>query len=143
MEIEENIAHNCRANGITVLPHIRLTFVKQYPKLIKTLSFLLKSYKPKLKDTNPRSLCFEKIVGVPGKDVQLRWPVFLMSWRRRIGKEDEALFSNGCEDAGLVVEHINSRVFCINPGRLQQDLDGDLDRIRCLIGSATFSAIED
>ncbi|KAK1298188.1 hypothetical protein QJS10_CPB14g01755 [Acorus calamus] len=149
LEIEENIAHNCRANGVTVLPHIKhtwgdafptcdpewdiviasdiLLYVKQYPKLIKTLSFLLKSYKPKHKDTSPRSLCFKKIVGVPGKDVQLRWPVFLMSWRRRIGKEDEALFFNGCEDAGLVVEHIGSRVFSISPGRLQQDLDGDLD----------------
>ncbi|KAK1256628.1 hypothetical protein QJS04_geneDACA024796 [Acorus gramineus] len=138
MEIEENIAHNCRANGVTVLPHIRhswgdafptsdpewdiviasdiLLYVKQYPKLIKTLSFLLKSYKPKHKDTSPR-----KRFILSGKDVQLRWPVFLMSWRRRIGKEDEALFFNGYEDAGLVVEHIGTRVFCISPGRLQQN----------------------
>ncbi|XP_052875464.1 protein N-terminal and lysine N-methyltransferase efm7 isoform X2 [Gossypium arboreum] len=68
-EIEENIAHNCQANGITpVLPHVKhswgetfpsaepdwdliiasdiLLYVKQYPNLIKSLSFLLKSYKP-------------------------------------------------------------------------------------------------
>ncbi|KAF2306380.1 hypothetical protein GH714_017245 [Hevea brasiliensis] len=45
-EIEENIAYNCAANGITpVLPHIK--HVKQYSNLIETLSFLLKSYKPK------------------------------------------------------------------------------------------------
>ncbi|XP_008785350.2 protein N-terminal and lysine N-methyltransferase EFM7 isoform X2 [Phoenix dactylifera] len=68
-EIEENIAHNCRANELAVLPHIRYTwgenfptsepgwdliiasdillYVKQYSNLIKTLSFLLKAYKPK------------------------------------------------------------------------------------------------
>ncbi|KAL8509149.1 hypothetical protein ACS0TY_016370 [Phlomoides rotata] len=72
-EIEENIAHNCQINGVTpVLPHIRhswgdvfpitdpdwdliiasdiLLYVKQYAHLIKSLSFLLKSYKPKASD---------------------------------------------------------------------------------------------
>lgn len=38
-----------------------------------------------------------------------------MSWRRRIGKEDESLFFSGCEDAGLDVKHIGSRVYCIKP----------------------------
>ncbi|KAI5013532.1 hypothetical protein ZWY2020_036009 [Hordeum vulgare] len=63
-DIEENIAHNCRVNNLDVLPHIRhtwgdpfpilrpdwniviasdiLLYVKQYPNLITTLSFLLK-----------------------------------------------------------------------------------------------------
>ncbi|XP_010262855.1 PREDICTED: uncharacterized protein LOC104601265 isoform X2 [Nelumbo nucifera] len=107
-EIEKNIAHNCRVNGIIpALPHIR--HVKQYPNLIKTLSFLLKSYKPKDEQAIPRIQDNQ-----PGIDRRLHWPAFLMSWRRRIGKEDEALFFNGCEDAGLVVEHVGSRVYCIS-----------------------------
>ncbi|KAE8689793.1 S-adenosyl-L-methionine-dependent methyltransferases superfamily protein isoform 2 [Hibiscus syriacus] len=130
-EIEENIALNCQTNGITpVLPHIRhswgdtfptaepdwdliiasdiLLYVKQYPNLIKSLSFLLKSYKPKDDKTIPvgndqsSGMC----MGLPA-------PAFLMSWRRRIGKEDESLFFTGCENAGLQVEHIGSRVYCI------------------------------
>ncbi|XP_010262854.1 PREDICTED: protein N-methyltransferase NNT1 isoform X1 [Nelumbo nucifera] len=131
-EIEKNIAHNCRVNGIIpALPHIRhtwgdafpstdpdwdlviasdiLLYVKQYPNLIKTLSFLLKSYKPKDEQAIPRIQDNQ-----PGIDRRLHWPAFLMSWRRRIGKEDEALFFNGCEDAGLVVEHVGSRVYCIS-----------------------------
>ncbi|KAF9593528.1 hypothetical protein IFM89_024021 [Coptis chinensis] len=125
-EVEDNISHNCRVNGISpVLPHIRhswgdnfqitdpdwdlviasdiLLYVKQYPNLIKTLSFLLKSYK--IKDKKP---------GSTGSDVQLPWPAFLMSWRRRIGKDDDALFFTGCKDAGFVVEHLGSRVYCIS-----------------------------
>lgn len=51
---------------------------------------------------------------VAGKDEGLPWPAFLMSWRRRIGKEEEALFFSGCEDAGLRVEHLGSRVYCIS-----------------------------
>ncbi|KAI3833694.1 hypothetical protein MKX03_004029 [Papaver bracteatum] len=128
-EVEENIAHNCRANGIVpALPHIRhswgetfptcdpdwdlviasdiLLYVKQYPNLIKTLSFLLKSYK--MKDNKPSlSSPRDTLNGFP-------CPAFLMSWRRRIGKEDEALFFTGCKDAGLAVEHVGSRVFCIS-----------------------------
>lgn len=42
-------------------------------------------------------------------------PAFLMSWRRRIGKEDESLFFTGCEIAGLEVKHLGSRVYCIKP----------------------------
>lgn len=42
-------------------------------------------------------------------------PAFLMSWRRRIGKEDESLFFTGCKNAGLEVRHMGSRVFCITP----------------------------
>ncbi|CAA6667545.1 unnamed protein product [Spirodela intermedia] len=125
LEIEENLAYNCAANGLEILPHIRhswgdpfpvlnpdweiilasdiLLYVKQYPNLIKTLCFLLRSNN--LKD-NTR-----------GKEIHLPYPVFLMSWRRRLGKEDEALFFNGCEDAALAWEHLGSRVYCISPRR--------------------------
>ncbi|KAL2479479.1 S-adenosyl-L-methionine-dependent methyltransferase superfamily protein [Abeliophyllum distichum] len=131
-EIEDNIAHNCQINGVTpVPPHIRhtwgdvfpitdpywdliiasdiLLYVKQYGNLINTLSFLLKSYKPKASET------------VSGKNDEkndacpLPEPAFLMSWRRRIGKEDESLFFTGCEEAGLEVHHLGSRVYCIKP----------------------------
>ncbi|THG08462.1 hypothetical protein TEA_001149 [Camellia sinensis var. sinensis] len=133
-EIAENIAHNCRVNGISpVLPHIKhswgdafpsadpdwdlviasdiLLYVKQYANLIKTLSFLLNSYKPKLNElvslrNNEQN--GETCLGLP-------CPAFLMSWRRRIGKEDESLFFNGCENAGLEVQHLGSRVYCIKP----------------------------
>ncbi|XP_050214231.1 uncharacterized protein LOC126665448 [Mercurialis annua] len=131
-EIEENIAHNCRVNGIKpALPHIRhswgdafptadpdwdlviasdiLLYVKQYPNLIKTLSFLLKSYKPK------SDKVVKEIKQNEGTYIKLPRPAFLMSWRRRIGKEDESLFFTGCEAAGLEVEHLGSRVYCIKP----------------------------
>lgn len=133
-EIEENIAHNCRVNGITpVLPHIKhtwgdafptaepdwdliiasdiLLYVKQYANLIKTLLFLLKSYKPKDNKARPRAKDEQSC----GQSFSLPRPAFLMSWRRRIGKEDESLFFSGCEDAGLEVKHLGSRVYCIKP----------------------------
>lgn len=136
-EIEENIAHNCRVNGVApVLPHIKhtwgdafptadpdwdlivasdiLLYVKQYANLIKTLSFLFNSFKTQKDEVSPR-----------GNDKQndtlavLPRPAFLMSWRRRIGKEDESLFFTGCETAGLEVQHLGSRVYCIKPKKLQ------------------------
>ncbi|XP_048127151.1 uncharacterized protein LOC115745754 isoform X4 [Rhodamnia argentea] len=108
LEIEENIAHNCKINGITpVLPHIR--HVKQYQKLITSLCSLLKNYKP----TDDRTDVKE--TSQKGSHVRFPRPAFLMSWRRRIRKEDESLFFNGCADAGLEVEHISSRVYCIKP----------------------------
>ncbi|KAM1159764.1 hypothetical protein ACFX19_033464 [Malus domestica] len=133
-EIEDNIAHNCRVNGITpVLPHIKhtwgdsfptadpdwdliiasdiLLYVKQYPNLIKTLLFLLKSYK--LKDGKAQPQAKDEQSG--GDSFSFPRPAFLMSWRRRIGKEDESLFFTGCEDAGLEVKHLGSRVYCIKP----------------------------
>lgn len=126
-EIEDNIAYNCKINGIlTPLPHVKhtwgdafpisnpnwnlviasdiLLYVKQYPNLIKTLSFLLKSYQPR--ENLNTSLGKEHDDGLP-------WPAFLMSWRRRIGKDDESLFFKGCEDAGMEVRHLGSRVYCI------------------------------
>eukprot|EP00270_Netrium_digitus_P014830 TRINITY_DN5120_c0_g1_i2.p1 TRINITY_DN5120_c0_g1~~TRINITY_DN5120_c0_g1_i2.p1 ORF type:complete len:300 (+),score=54.58 TRINITY_DN5120_c0_g1_i2:330-1229(+) len=68
-EIAMNIAHNCRANGIPPLPHVPhtwgepfaaqhspppwdlilasdiLLYVKQYPNLVKTISFLLSNWR--------------------------------------------------------------------------------------------------
>ncbi|KAJ8570748.1 hypothetical protein K7X08_037720 [Anisodus acutangulus] len=130
-DIEENIAHNCQANGVLpTLPHIRhswgdvfpvadpdwdlivasdiLLYVKQYDNLVKTLCFLLKSYKPKVNETGSGTSEEKDICPLP-------WPAFLMSWRRRIGKEDESLFFTGCEKAGLEVNHLGSRVYCIKP----------------------------
>ncbi|GAB4843945.1 hypothetical protein Ancab_013909 [Ancistrocladus abbreviatus] len=131
-DIEDNIAHNCRINGIIpALPHIKhswgdifpynkpdwdlviasdiLLYVKQYPNLIKTISFLLKSYNKQKHQSyaiSPNSKK-EENCGLP-------CPAFVMSWRRRIGKEDESLFFTGCEDSGLAVQHLGSRVYCIN-----------------------------
>lgn len=48
---------------------------------------------------------------IAGKEVHC--PVFVMSWRRRIGKE-EALFFGECQNAGFVVEHVGSRVYVIS-----------------------------
>ncbi|XP_057520014.1 uncharacterized protein LOC130800475 isoform X2 [Amaranthus tricolor] len=101
-EIEDNISYNCMINGITpALPHVK--HVKQYPNLIKTISFLLKSYQPKENMLAPHN----------EQDDVLPDPAFLMSWRRRIGKDDEALFFKGCEEAGLQAKHLGSRVYCI------------------------------
>ncbi|KAL6146192.1 hypothetical protein ACLB2K_056875 [Fragaria x ananassa] len=138
-EIEENIAYNCRVNGIApALPHIKhtwgddfpcsdpdwdliiasdiLLYVKQYPNLIKTLLFLLKSYKTKENESQPRAKDEPT-----GQSFSLPRPSFLMSWRRRIGKEDESLFFTGCEDAGLEVMHLGSRVYCIKPRETTTD----------------------
>ncbi|XP_068667966.1 protein N-terminal and lysine N-methyltransferase efm7 [Aristolochia californica] len=137
MEIEENIGYNCRANGLAMLPHIRhswgalfpmpnphwnlviasdiLLYVKQYANLIKTLLFLLKSYKPKDCKTKLEGSGEQHPASGSGGNRVLPEPAFLMSWRRRIGKEDEAIFFSGCEDAGLKVEHLGSRIYCISP----------------------------
>lgn len=139
VEVEENIAYNCKANEVKVLPHIKhtwgetfpvsepdwdliiasdiLLYVKQYTNLIKTLSFLLKNYKQReIKSETAGSSQHRRLLTVSGEELQLQQPVFLMSWRRRIGGE-EALFFSGCEDAGLVTKHIGSRVYCISPRR--------------------------
>ncbi|CAA7061837.1 unnamed protein product [Microthlaspi erraticum] len=134
-EIQDNIAHNCAANNIIPsLPHIKhtwgdafpvaepdwdliiasdiLLYVKQYPNLIKSLTFLLKTYKRKDTNAIAPTECKPNGTGLPS-------PVFLMSWRRRIGKDDESLFFNGCEEAGLEVKHLGNRVYCINLKRNQ------------------------
>ncbi|XP_022966625.1 protein-lysine methyltransferase METTL21C [Cucurbita maxima] len=128
-EIEDNIAYNCSVNGIApALPHIKhtwgenfpisdpnwdlviasdiLLYVKQYQNLIKTLSYLLTPYNYKRK-------CNEMASQNDEGGESLAKPMFVMSWRRRIGKEDELLFFTGCENAGLEVKHLGSRVYCI------------------------------
>lgn len=129
-EIEENIAYNCRANNLDVLPHIRhtwgdpfpvsrpdwdiviasdiLLYVKQYDNLVKTASFLLKEYKK----TSEKAGC-TTITDKSGTQVPARSPMFLMSWRRRIGK-DQSLFFTGCEKAGLEVRHLGDLVYLIS-----------------------------
>ncbi|XP_074281072.1 protein N-terminal and lysine N-methyltransferase efm7 [Silene latifolia] len=125
-EIEDNIAYNCGVNGVVpVLPHVKhtwgdpftnstsnwdlviasdiLLYVKQYPNLIKTLSFLLNAYQP---NSNLKTSPNKQDLGLP-------FPAFIMSWRRRIGKDDESLFFNGCQAAGLEVKHLGARVYCI------------------------------
>ncbi|EOA21346.1 hypothetical protein CARUB_v10001709mg [Capsella rubella] len=132
-DIEDNIVHNCIANEIIpALPHIKhtwgdefpiaepdwdliiasdiLLYVKQYPNLIKSLTFLLKTYKP------TKAICSTECKLNVGADTELPRPVFLMSWRRRIGKDDESLFFTGCEEAGLQVNHLGNRVYCIKLG---------------------------
>ncbi|KAF3334581.1 putative nicotinamide N-methyltransferase isoform X1 [Carex littledalei] len=138
-QIEQNIAHNCVSNGLSPLPHIRhtwgepfpsskpdwdliiasdiLLYVKQYPNLIKTLCFLLKAYQPQ----DQKAGIPKTSITVSGEEIELEAPVFVMSWRRRIGKEDEQLFFGGCEKAGLTVRHVGSRVYCITVGHQSSD----------------------
>lgn len=112
--------------------------VKQYSNLIKTLSFLLFTWKPKEEETETPSPTVlmegQKLAQVDGKNFlnvkdsysdsrmhcvdipsSLPKPCFLMSWRRRIPKEDESLFFNGCKTAGFCVTDYGSRVYCIHP----------------------------
>ncbi|KAJ4813265.1 S-adenosyl-L-methionine-dependent methyltransferases superfamily protein [Rhynchospora pubera] len=134
-QIELNIAHNCTSNGLHPLPHIRhtwgepfptsapyweliiasdiLLYVKQYPNLIKTLCFLLEAYQP----LDQTSGITKRSITVSGEEIELELPIFIMSWRRRIGKEDEQLFFGGCKKAGLTVRHVGSRVYCITIAR--------------------------
>lgn len=160
-DIEKNIHHNHDANDVPVSPHLRhtwgdtfpsdcvdwdliiasdiLLYVKQYANLVKTLVFLLESWKPKAvgtetlpsgsSDVADRALqagdhlgsnMVEEIqndkrnnaVPVP---LSLPKPCFLMSWRRRIPKDDEDLFFQGCKAAGLCVADYGARVYCIYP----------------------------
>ncbi|XP_021906331.1 EEF1A lysine methyltransferase 3 isoform X2 [Carica papaya] len=130
-EIEENIAHNCSKSNIIfltdswgdtfpiadpdwdlVVASDILLYVKQYTNLTKSLSFLLKAYKPS--DNKSFIVVIILSFNLSGIWMNLPKPAFLMSWRRRIGKEDESLFFAGCEKAGLEVKHIGSRVYCIN-----------------------------
>ncbi|KAF0912289.1 hypothetical protein E2562_013970 [Oryza meyeriana var. granulata] len=128
-EIEENIAYNCKANNLDVLPHIRhtwgdqfpvlipdwdiviasdiLLYVKQYPNLTRTLSFLLKEYNGSTQNAGSTA-----ITNKSGTQVPVKFPMFLMSWRRRIGK-DWCLFFEECKKAGLEVQHLGDLVYLI------------------------------
>lgn len=130
-EIEKNISYNCRANALDVLPHIRhtwgdpfpvctpnwdiviasdiLLYVKQYDNLVKTVSFLLNEYKQK----DHKSGCIT-ITDKSGTQISAKPPVFLMSWRRRIGKGHQSLFFDRCEKTGLQVQHLGDLVYLIS-----------------------------
>ncbi|XP_039825853.1 uncharacterized protein LOC120687845 isoform X3 [Panicum virgatum] len=104
-DIEENIAYNCRANKLDVLPHIR--HVKQYDNLVKTVYFLLKEYKK----SSEKSGC-STITDKSGTQVPAKSPMFLISWRRRIGK-DQLLFFTRCKNAGLEVHDLGDLVYLV------------------------------
>jgi hypothetical protein len=57
------------------------------------------------------SECF--VIPLAGEQVVVTYPMFLMSWRRRIGK-DQSIFFEGCEKAGLEVQHLGDLVYLIN-----------------------------
>lgn len=101
--------------------------VKQYPNLIKTLRFLLQTWKPNSGSVEVVQ-AGEQLSSNVGVEVEsesrknlvvipesLPKPCFLMSWRRRIPREDEDLFFNGCKAANLLVADFGARVYCISP----------------------------
>ncbi|XP_042048857.1 protein N-terminal and lysine N-methyltransferase EFM7-like isoform X2 [Salvia splendens] len=109
VEIEENIAYNCRVNGVTpVVPHIRHSWGDVFPNPNPDWDLIIAS---------DILLYNEIMLSFPlphaSDSCPLTRPAFLMSWRRRIGKEEESLFFTGCKEAGLEVEHLGSRVYCI------------------------------
>eukprot|EP00249_Psilotum_nudum_P014757 c24987_g1_i2 orf=259-1194(+) len=63
------------------------------------------------KDTNVNIFALNP--GQTDEHIKIPRPCFLMSWRRRIPK-DEALFFDGCEAIGLCVHHLGSRIYCIS-----------------------------
>jgi len=119
------------------------TDVKQYANLVKTLVFLLESWKPKAvlgmeilpsgssvvvadralqqagshlgSNTVVEEIQNDKRNNVVPVPLSLPKPCFLMSWRRRIPKDDEDLFFQGCKAAGLCVADYGARVYCIYP----------------------------
>eukprot|EP00898_Chlorokybus_atmophyticus_P006831 jgi/Chlat1/7149/Chrsp57S06745 len=137
-EIEENITYNCGLNDVSpALPHIRhtwgapfpcepdwdiviasdiLLYVKQYLNLVKTLCVLLR-HQPG--NSNSSSQIQQGPSWDPNAkpvkvtDSLLSRPSFLMSWRRRINKADEALFFSGCLKAGLTITVVGPRTYLI------------------------------
>ncbi|KAG6548532.1 hypothetical protein Mapa_010020 [Marchantia paleacea] len=122
-----------------------LLYVKQYANLIKTLSYLFRKYKPlETAEHSSVGLDLQELdatevgrmeerlqldsssVGTQranefsygAADEGLPRPCFLMSWRRRIPKEDEAKFFEGCKIAGFCVNDLGSRVYSIHPASL-------------------------
>ncbi|CAI5964585.1 unnamed protein product [Closterium sp. NIES-65] len=138
--IAANIHHNCLANSIEPLPHIRhtwgepfpisqpswdviiasdvLLYVKEYPNLVKTLRFLLFGALKSSQTVQGKASRVQKQQRYREQapaDVALTRPCFVMSWRRRIPREDEEGFFRLCEEAGMSVVDLGSRVFCIAP----------------------------
>ncbi|TVU43873.1 hypothetical protein EJB05_03293 [Eragrostis curvula] len=126
-EIEYGIAYNCRINSLPVLPHIQHTWGDPFPvsrpdwdiiiasniepyaeqsaNLVKTLSFLLRDYKPK-----GQGVGCTTITNKSGTQVPVRFPMSLISWRRRI---DPSVLFLGCENEGLEVQHLGYLVYLI------------------------------
>ncbi|TVU44311.1 hypothetical protein EJB05_03747, partial [Eragrostis curvula] len=126
-EIEYGIAYNCRINSLSVLPHIQHTWGDPFPvsrpdwdiiiasniepyaeqsaNLVKTLSFLLRDYKPKGEGVGCTT-----ITNKSGTQVPVRFPMSLISWRRRI---DPSVLFLGCENEGLEVQHLGYLVYLI------------------------------
>jgi hypothetical protein len=53
------------------------------------------------------------MIPLAGEQEVVTYPMFLMSWRRRIGK-DQSIFYEGCEKAGLEVHHLGDLVYLIS-----------------------------
>ena len=118
----------------SMVKHLRFVAdVKQYDNLIRTLRVLLMrgqmiekgrmtveavqltdlpmSSSAALEDKPPNS-SRARVAGVVDPETIPR-PYFLMSWRRRIPKEDESKFFEGCRTAGLFVKDVGPRIYCI------------------------------
>ncbi|KAK3148880.1 hypothetical protein QOZ80_3AG0209910 [Eleusine coracana subsp. coracana] len=126
-ENEHRIAHNCRMNSLAVLPHIQHTWGDPFPiarpdwdiiiasdiepyaeqsaNLVKTLSFLLREYKPQGQGAGCTT-----ITNKSGTQVPVRFPMSLISWRRRV---DPSVLFLGCESEGLEVQHLGYLVYLI------------------------------
>uniref|UniRef100_A0A0A9PPG2 Uncharacterized protein n=1 Tax=Arundo donax TaxID=35708 RepID=A0A0A9PPG2_ARUDO len=73
--------------------------------LVKTLSFLLREYKQKGQGAGCTA-----ITNKSGTQVPIRFPISLISWRRRI---DLSVLFLGCENEGLEVQHLGCLVYLI------------------------------
>lgn len=85
---------------------------------VDAVSLRLPSSEPSGVDRSPASSS-RQAATVSSKVAPLRRdslprPSFVMSWRRRIPKQDEALFFEGCRSAGLEVIDLGSRIYCIH-----------------------------
>jgi hypothetical protein len=59
-------------------------------------------------------LCEMFLFHLAGTQISAKPPVFLMSWRRRIGKGHQSLFFDRCEKTGLQVQHLGDLVYLIS-----------------------------
>lgn len=107
--------------------------VKQYENLIHTLKYLLSNGAKKeganielnsrqligsaepfdiVPRDQPQTSGKERVAEIADPE-RIQHPYFLMSWRRRIPKGDEAMFFEGCRTAGLFVADVGPRIYCI------------------------------
>ncbi|KAJ7536720.1 hypothetical protein O6H91_12G079400 [Diphasiastrum complanatum] len=69
------------------------------------------------KDLHKATSCLQGRESQSRPPSRLPEPCFLMSWRRRIPKKDEAYFFEGCKRARLLVQDFGSRVYCFSQSR--------------------------